>query len=118
MGGILDKFAVRWIGKKKDRHGADPKVDMVYIMIYILFRRDEGMQSAKLFRNGRSQAVRLPKELNFPGDAVYVQKVGETVILFPQDKVWETFLNGLRGFTDDFMADGREQPEGREREQL
>jgi len=44
--------------------------------------------------------------------------VGETVILFPKDKVWETFLEGLNGFTDDFMANGREQPEMQEREEL
>jgi len=76
------------------------------------------MQTAKLFQNGRSQAVRLPKEYNFTGDAVLIQKVGDSVILFPKDKVWETFLNGLYGFTDDFMANGREQPEMQERDGL
>jgi antitoxin VapB len=74
------------------------------------------MQTAKLFRNGRSQAVRLPKEFSFAGDDVFIQRVGDSVILFPRDKVWETFLNGLYGFTDDFMARGREQPEMQERE--
>jgi antitoxin VapB len=76
------------------------------------------MQTAKLFQNGRSQAVRLPKEYNFPGTDVLIQKVGESVILFPKDKVWETFLHGLFGFTDDFLANGREQPEMQEREGL
>jgi antitoxin VapB len=76
------------------------------------------MQTAKLFQNGRSQAVRLPKEYNFPGTDVLIQKVGESVILFPKDKVWETFLHGLYGFTDDFLANGREQPEMQEREGL
>jgi len=76
------------------------------------------MQTAKLFRNGRSQAVRLPKEYNFKGDDVFIQKVGDTVILFPKDLAWETFLEGLNGFTDDFMANGREQPEMQEREGL
>ena len=76
------------------------------------------MQTAKLFQNGRSQAVRLPKEFNFAGDDVFIQKVGDSVILFPKDKVWETFLNGLYGFTDDFTASGREQPEMQEREGL
>ena len=76
------------------------------------------MRTAKLFKNGRSQAVRLPKEFNFPGDDVFIQKVGDTVILFPKDKVWETFLNGLYGFTDDFMAEGRQQPETQEREEM
>jgi antitoxin VapB len=76
------------------------------------------METAKLFQNGRSQAVRLPKNYNFSGKDVFIQKVGETVILFPKDKVWETFLEGLNGFTDDFMANGREQPEMQEREGL
>lgn len=76
------------------------------------------MKTARLFQNGRSQAVRLPKEFNFTGDDVFIQKVGDSVILFPKDKVWETFLNGLNGFTDDFMANGREQPEMQEREGL
>jgi antitoxin VapB len=76
------------------------------------------MQTAKLFQNGRSQAVRLPKEFNFSGKDVLIQKVGESVILFPKDRVWETFLSGLYGFTDDYMADGREQPEMQIREGL
>jgi len=76
------------------------------------------MQTAKLFQNGRSQAVRLPKEYNFSGTDVLIQKVGESVILFPKDRVWETFLHGLYGFTDDFLAGGREQPEMQEREGL
>ena len=76
------------------------------------------METAKLFMNGRSQAVRLPKEFNFPGTDVFIQKIGGSVILFPKDRVWETFLNGLNGFTDDFMAEGREQPEMQERDGL
>ena len=76
------------------------------------------MQTAKLFQNGRSQAVRLPKEYNFSGNDVLIQKVGSSVILFPNDKVWETFLHGLYGFTNDFMLEGRDQPEMQERDGL
>ncbi len=61
------------------------------------------MQTAKLFINGSSQAVRLPKEFRFMGNEVYAQKVGETVILVPKDKVWETFIEGIKGFTDDYF---------------
>ena len=74
------------------------------------------MQSAKLFINGRSQAVRLPKEFQFSGDNVLIQKVGEAVILLPHDKSWEVFLHGLNSFTDDFMDEGREQGKNQERE--
>ncbi len=61
------------------------------------------MQTAKLFINGSSQAVRLPKEFRFIGNEVYAQKLGETVILVPKDKVWETFIEGINGFTDDYF---------------
>ncbi len=76
------------------------------------------METAKLFQNGRSQAVRLPKELNFSGKDVYIQKVGDSVILFPKDRVWETFLNGLQNFSDDFLCEGRQQPEQQNREDV
>jgi antitoxin VapB len=67
------------------------------------------MQTARLFVNGRSQAVRLPKEYQFEGEDVYIQKVGDAVILFPVDKEWKTFLYGLNSFSDDFMSEGRDQ---------
>lgn len=76
------------------------------------------MQTAKLFQNGRSQAVRLPKEYQFEGKDVFIQKVGESVILFPKNRAWETFLHGLDGFSEDFMADGRLQPEMQKRKGL
>lgn len=61
------------------------------------------METAKLFVNGSSQAVRLPKEFRFTGNEVYARKIGETVILIPKDKVWETFMEGVNGFTDDYF---------------
>jgi len=76
------------------------------------------MQTARLFANGRSQAVRLPKECQFKGDNVYIQKVGDAVILFPVDKEWEIFLHGLNSFSDDFMSTERSQGTLQEREVL
>jgi antitoxin VapB len=76
------------------------------------------MQSAKLFINGRSQAVRLPKEFQFSGKDVLIQKVGDAVILLPHDKSWEVFLHGLNSFTEDFMVEGREQGKNQEREDM
>lgn len=67
------------------------------------------METAKLFLNGQSQAVRLPKEYRFSCNEVYIKKVGNAVMLFPKERAWETFLNGLNSFTDDFFADGRNQ---------
>jgi antitoxin VapB len=76
------------------------------------------MRTARLFVNGRSQAVRLPKEYQFKGDDVYIQKVGDAVFLFPRDKAWETFLHGLNNFSDDYFSEGRDQGIAQEREEL
>jgi antitoxin VapB len=74
------------------------------------------MHTAKIFMNGRSQAVRLPKDFRFSGDDVIIQRHGDAVILLPHDKAWETFLLGLNSFSDDFMKDGRDQGIDQERE--
>ena len=73
------------------------------------------MQTARLFVNGRSQAVRLPKEFQFKGENVYISKVGEAIVLVPFDKAWETFLHGLNSFSGDFMSEGRLQEIDQER---
>lgn len=76
------------------------------------------MMTAKVFENGRSQAVRLPKECRFQGDEVAVNKVGDAVILLPKENQWAGFIAGLNLFTDDFMCDGRTQDVMQEREAL
>ena len=76
------------------------------------------MKIARLFVNGQSQAVRLPKEYRFSGGEVYIKKVGNTVMLFPNDHAWETFLNGLESFTDDIFSNGRDQKTQTSRETL
>ena len=75
------------------------------------------MKVAKLFKNGRSQAVRLPKEFRFDGSEVYVKKIGNAVVLLPFDHSWEPLFSSLDKFTDDFMAD-RNQPEQPARQDL
>ena len=76
------------------------------------------MMTAKLFENGRSQAVRLPKECRFSGDEVAINKGGEIVMLMPKENPWVGFLNSTARFSDDFMSEGREQPGEQEREAL
>ena len=76
------------------------------------------MTTAKLFENGRSQAVRLPKECRFSGDEVAINKVGDVVILMPKGNKWAGFMNGLSLFDEDFMSEGRAQPTAQEREPL
>jgi len=68
------------------------------------------MLTAKLFTNGSSQAVRLPKEFRFNGTEVYVQKVGSSVMLVPKDKAWETFMEGINEFSDDYLEKAEERP--------
>ena len=67
------------------------------------------MKTAKLFRNGRSQGVRLPLEFRFEGDHVFLKRVGNGVLILPAKKGWETLIHSLGQFSEDFMAE-REQP--------
>ena len=67
------------------------------------------MTSAKLFRNGQSQAVRLPKEFALPGREVFVRRVGNAVLLIPSADPWSGVEAALAQFSDDFMND-RPQP--------
>lgn len=62
------------------------------------------MKEAKLFKNGRSQAVRLPKEFRMPGDSVFIRKLGNNVVLIPKDKPWDSLVEACGRFSDDFMA--------------
>jgi len=75
------------------------------------------MQTAKLFINGRSQAVRLPKDYRFSGNDVFIKKIGKMVILLPKDDPWSPLFNSLEQFTDDFM-ESRDQPKQSSREKL
>jgi antitoxin VapB len=75
------------------------------------------MQTAKIFTNGRSQAIRLPKEFRFSGDDVYINKIGKIVVLIPKDDPWSVLSNSLEQFSDDFMED-RKQPPQNSREEL
>jgi len=75
------------------------------------------MDTAKLFYNGRSQAVRLPQEYRFTGDEVGIKKVGEVVLLYQKDDAWANFLN-FPPVSEDFFAEGRDQGVQQEREDL
>jgi antitoxin VapB len=67
------------------------------------------MQTAKLFQNGQSQAVRLPKEFRFHGDKVFIKRMGNAVVLLPYHDSWQSLFESLDQFSDDFMAQ-RDQP--------
>lgn len=76
------------------------------------------MQTAKLFSNGRSQAVRLPKEYRFAADEVYIKRLGDLVILAPMDDPWASLVDSLDLFSDDFMAERSQPAEQQARETL
>ena len=69
------------------------------------------MEKAKLFINGRSQAVRLPKAYRFEGVEVYIKKIPEGVLLIPKDRsIWDIWEQNLLKYDEPFMTK-RNQPE-------
>ncbi|WP_078129036.1 type II toxin-antitoxin system antitoxin VapB [Leptospira alexanderi] len=67
------------------------------------------MNRAKIFKNGDSQAIRLPKDYRFKGKEVYIRKDGDNVILTPIDDAVDRFWNTVNNFSEDLLID-RNQP--------
>jgi antitoxin VapB len=67
-------------------------------------------QIAKVFKNGRSQAVRLPKEFRFEGDEVLIRKRGNDVILSPRPRSWDAFFKETPLPSEDFMSSREDLP--------
>lgn len=67
------------------------------------------MQIARIFKNGRSQAVRLPKEYRLEGDRVSVTRLGEAIVLQPVHSSWLD-LHRLMSVIPDFMEDRNDLP--------
>lgn len=74
------------------------------------------MQTAKIFENGRSQAVRLPKEYRFSDSEVYINRVGGIIMLIPKGDKWQGMLKGMTMFSEDVFNAAREQGIQEERE--
>jgi antitoxin VapB len=68
------------------------------------------MTTAKLFTNGRSQAVRLPREFRFEGKEVKIRRYGHGVLLEPMDADLRAWFDALDRFEEPFMPEGRDQP--------
>jgi antitoxin VapB len=72
-------------------------------------------RTAKLFRNGRSQAVRLPADFRFEGNEVFIRKdpdTGNVILARRPHSSWQSFFN-LRdqiGAPEDFMSERRDAP--------
>ena len=76
------------------------------------------MKTAKLFKNGQSQAVRFPKEFRMTGSEVYIKKQGEAIVLLPKEKSWESLFNSLNHFTKDFKLERNKPRENQKREPM
>ena len=68
------------------------------------------MKTAKVFMNGRSQAVRLPKEFRFDCEEVFIERHGDQVVLTAKEPSWDAFFNSESVFGDDFLADRDDLP--------
>ena len=67
------------------------------------------MKTAKIFKSGNSQAVRIPKEFQLEGNEVEIERDGDALILRQRKRSWAGLKRSLEKFTKDFMAKDREQ---------
>jgi len=72
------------------------------------------MPTAKVFQNGRSQAIRLPKEFRVDVDEVHLRRTPEGFLVIAKDP-WELFYEGIEEVSDEFMKAGRRQPDTQQR---
>jgi len=75
-------------------------------------------RTARLFTNGGSQAVRLPKEFRFEGEEVGVKRVGSAVLLFAPGSAWELMADALGRADEDFMVERAQPAEAEARRRL
>ena len=76
------------------------------------------MQTVKVFKSRNSQAIRIPKEYTVDDTELFIQRIGNSLILTSKDDLWSSFRNSINEFSDDLFSEGREQPEMQERESL
>lgn len=70
----------------------------------------EHITTAKLFKNGNSQAVRLPKEFRFEGDEVLMYREGDRIIMQPKKRRWDDFFTSDKRVSSDFMQERGDAP--------
>ena len=76
------------------------------------------MRTAKVFKSGNSQAVRIPKEFQLDVEDVEILQQGNDLIIRKPHSNASALLKVFKGFSEDFFKDGREQPPMQEREAL
>lgn len=75
-------------------------------------------KTAKVFKSGNSQALRLPKEFNTDEKQFYIRRIGASLLLSPKASSWEMVAQSLTAFSDDYFEDGRNQPPLQQRKTL
>jgi antitoxin VapB len=108
--------------KRTKRKGGRLREPAQRYIPYGIDQAGERMQTAKLFKNGRSQAVRLPKEFRFEGDEVYVKRDGDSVVLLPKKKpkgnAWKDFFAALDMYDPAFPIERHQQGEQQVRKSI
>lgn len=100
------------------------KFDLIHHMVYTHDIGGDTMdmtmkkQTTKVFMNGRSQAVRIPLEFRFEEDELYINKIGDTLMLTPKSSLVGTLRKGIELISDDFMEGGRPEEIPTIREEL
>ena len=61
----------------------------------------------KPFMSGRSQAIRIPKELRLDDTEVVINRIGDSLLITPKKSLEKTFFGGIAMLSEDFLADGR-----------
>ena len=74
------------------------------------------MLTTRVFKSGNSQAIRIPKEYKINADELFINKIGNTIVIFPKNDPWEVFKDSLANFSSDYCAEGRDQPKMQKRE--
>ena len=68
------------------------------------------VKAAKIFMNGRSQAVRLPKEFRFGCDEVFIEKQGDSIVISAVRPGWDEFFDTGSVFGGDFLENREDLP--------
>jgi antitoxin VapB len=67
------------------------------------------MNTAKITTDGTNQVVILPEDFQLTGTEVYIKKIGNAIVLIAKDNPWQSLIDSLDNFSDDFMTT-RDQP--------
>ena len=73
------------------------------------------MNTTSITNTNDGQTICLPHKFRMTGKEVYIKKIGQSILLTPKDNPWESLINSLDQFSDDFMNE-RNQPPVQDRE--